>query len=74
MARLGHSLNQQLKLDGVFNNVSVKREIIKDFDNLQIYINDKLWFDEDKRLQSKNPGLLPYAANHIINMKKEFKI
>ena len=71
MAHLGHSLYQQLKLDNTFSGIDIKREIIKDMNNLQIYINDTLWFDEDRRLRTVG-GRLPYAADHVNNIKKEF--
>ena len=74
LAHLSYSLYQQLKLDKTFKDINIKREVIDKWDNLQIIIDDELFFDEQYRRDNERPLKPIYerlAAYHVHRIKEK---
>ena len=69
-AHLSHSIYQQLKMDSDFNNIEIVRETNENW-FLDIHIDDKLFYDEDDRINTGKPfKQVPLPAD-VVNLIRE---
>ena len=72
-AHMSYSLSQQLKLDDTFKDVEIERILIKELNNLIIYLNGSVWYNAINQFH-KDRKPYPYPAEHVKNIKEQYKL